>query len=161
MQVKEVSYRNCCQEQDMRPIHDEHFYCIHCGAIFEQEKFTDAAGDTDTRYVKRENAGGMTKPQCAMFIAFIEWILQCKIPGKIVKGIEQDQRLYTGDGYEALQEFICKKIDPRKMPAFITGIGLIEAAGKIVTCAGECSLDKTDFEKGIKYCRGAKGVFHD
>jgi hypothetical protein len=82
--------------------------------------------------------------------------LKCKVPAKIVKGIEQDQRLYTGDGYEALQEFICKKIDPKKMPAFITGIGLIEAAEKIATCAGECSLDKEDFVQGIRFCEQGK-----
>jgi len=160
MQIKEISYRECCQEQDMKPLHDDKFYCIHCGALFEEEKYTDAAGDTDTRFVRRENARGMAKPTCEMFVAFIEWILQCKVPNKLVKEIEKEQQLYTGDGYAALQEFICKKIDSTKMPAFITGIGLIEAAEKIAICAGECSLDKDDFKNGIDFCRGVKGVFY-
>lgn len=144
----------------MRLLHGDKFYCIHCGAFFEKEKYTDAAGDTDTRFVRRENARGMAKPTCAVFIAFIEWILQCKIPSKLVKGIEKEQQLYTGDGYEALQEFICKKIDKTKMPIFITGIGLIEAAEKIATCAGECSLEQDEIQDGIQFCRGAKGVFY-
>lgn len=151
MQIKEISYRECCQEQDMGLLAGDKFACKHCGAIFQLEKYTDAAGGIDTRYVKYENPRAMIELSCKIFIAFIEWILQCKVPAKIVKGIEQEQKLYTGEGYLALQEFICKKIDPKKMPAFITGIGLIEAAEKIAVCAGECSLDRGDIEKGINF----------
>ena len=88
-----------------------------------------------------------------MFIAFIEWILQRYIPQEIVIKIAEEQKEYTGEGYTALQEFICRSLDESRMPAFLTGIGLIEAAEKIATCAGECSLSELDFIKGVMFCK--------
>ena len=163
MQIKEIHYRDCCQDKDMVHQSGDMFYCHHCGTVFEQEKFTDAAGDTDTRFVRREDLvttaavsnKGMDKTQCQIFIAYIEWVLKCYVPVNIVRRIEQEQEEYSGEGYSALQEFICRNLDEDIMPAFITGIGLIEAAEKIAICATECSLYDIHFKKGLKFCQKA------
>ena len=161
MQVKKISYRSCCQDEDMVHQSGDMFYCCYCGIVFEQEKYTDAAGDTDTRFKKREDLvtitttlnQGMDKIQCQVFMAYIEWVLKCCIPADIVLQIEQEQKECNGEGYAALQEFICRNFDNNIMPAFLTGIGLIEAAEKIAVCAIECSLSKRELKNGIEFCK--------
>ena len=61
VKVQKVIERDCCDTEDLRSVkcttlipaaHCPKF-CIHCGQWWVLKSFTDAAGDTDTEYVKK------------------------------------------------------------------------------------------------------------
>lgn len=56
IKIKETIERDCCEQKDLKEykgrdahIHNQIFFCQHCGQLWENEKYTDAAGSTDTR----------------------------------------------------------------------------------------------------------------
>lgn len=72
MIIREVIERECCQHNDLVPLlgtyedvvterttyypeECPHKICIHCGAIWEYYRYTDAAGSMDWNYRKIES----------------------------------------------------------------------------------------------------------
>lgn len=53
MQIQVITYRECCQDEDMVRFHHrkETAYCRHCLKKHIEERYTDAAGDSDWRWV--------------------------------------------------------------------------------------------------------------
>lgn len=60
MRIKVTEERECCQPQDLRPLHGCEMvnfnipkvkFCIHCGRRHRYESFMDAAGSRDYHYM--------------------------------------------------------------------------------------------------------------
>lgn len=51
MKIKEVIERECCEQGDMVKIGINKFRCKHCKKMYTKERYSDAAGDMDTRLV--------------------------------------------------------------------------------------------------------------
>ena len=62
--MKVLEERNCCDSSkgDLKKCAMKGrvniYSCIHCGTIWEEERYTDAAGGTDTKLVKITAVGG-------------------------------------------------------------------------------------------------------
>ncbi len=53
--------RNCCHPDDLKAVKCRSSveqlrpkFCVHCGQWWVLDRFTDAAGDSDTQYVRKD-----------------------------------------------------------------------------------------------------------
>jgi len=63
MKIQETITRECCELKDMlvrfaTEKEDEHYFCVHCGQNWKKIKYTDEAGDSDTKLIKVEKEVG-------------------------------------------------------------------------------------------------------
>lgn len=56
IKITETMERDCCERVDLKEykgrdnrIHEKLYFCKHCGQYWYYEKYTDAAGSSDTR----------------------------------------------------------------------------------------------------------------
>lgn len=60
MKVKVITERECCHSDDLQPYRGKHMipdarkpkFCKHCGQLWYLQRHTDAAGDSDSEYVR-------------------------------------------------------------------------------------------------------------
>ncbi len=58
MKIKITKERDCCQQEDLKPIEGtplfsgipEYVFCVHCGRQLHHHSFTDPAGSSDWEY---------------------------------------------------------------------------------------------------------------
>lgn len=93
----------------------------------------------------------LTVLQLETFFAYIYWSTNIKIPEELKKKISDEQGSYTGEGYQELQSYINSKLVYNEdAPSFLTAIGIIESAEKMVHCAFE-NLDEAEIKDGIDF----------
>jgi len=58
MKIEETIERQCCKQQDLKSYHGLHrvkivdpMFCIHCGQVWGYIRYTDEAGDQDSKRV--------------------------------------------------------------------------------------------------------------
>lgn len=75
MRIKVTEERECCQRNDLKPVHGapktqgmrdvDVMFCIHCGRRHQLESFMDAAGSRDYEYRPVRESWEIGKPTLA------------------------------------------------------------------------------------------------